>query len=83
MDTMTVSGFRKNMAAAFNKAAEGEDVKIRRGKQIFAIVPIKGDEPAISPELQARLDKAREEYKKGNFISLKSHEEIDKYFENL
>lgn len=83
MDTMTVSGFRKNMAAAFNKAAEGEDVKVRRGKQIFAIVPIKGDEPAISPELQTRLDKAREEYKKGDYIRVTTHEELHNLLESL
>lgn len=82
MSTMTVSDFRNNMAAAFNRAAEGEDVKIKRGSLIFSIV-LDGNEKKISPELQAKLDKAREEYRKGNCISLNSHEDIDKYFESL
>lgn len=83
MNTMTVSGFRKNMAAAFNKAAEGEDVMVRRGTQIFAIVPVKEKELTITPELKAKIDKAREEYKRGETITLRTHEDIDRYFESL
>lgn len=80
---MTVSGFRRNMAAAFNKAAEGENVMVRRGTQVFAIVPVSDDELTITPELQAKIDKARAEIKAGKCVTLKSHEDIDKYFDSL
>jgi antitoxin (DNA-binding transcriptional repressor) of toxin-antitoxin stability system len=83
MNTMTVSGFRRNMAAAFNKAAEGENVMVRRGTQVFAIVPVSDDELTITPELQAKIDKARAEIKAGKCVTLKSHEDIDKYFDSL
>ena len=83
MNTMTVSGFRRNMAAAFNKAAEGENVMVRRGTQVFAIVPVSDDELTITPELQAKIDKARAEIKSGKCVTLKSHEDIDKYFDSL
>jgi antitoxin (DNA-binding transcriptional repressor) of toxin-antitoxin stability system len=83
MNTMTVSGFRRNMAAAFNKAAEGENVMVRRGTQVFAIVPVSDDELTITPELQAKIDKARAEIKSGKCVTLKSHEDIDRYFDSL
>ena len=83
MNTMTVSGFRRNMAAAFNKAAEGENVMVRRGTKVFAIVPVSDDELTITPELQAKIDKARAEIKAGKCVTLKSHEDIDKYFDSL
>jgi len=71
------------MAAAFNKAAEGENVMVRRGTQVFAIVPVSDDELTITPELQAKIDKARAEIKAGKCVTLKSHEDIDKYFDSL
>ena len=50
MNTITVSNFRKNMAAAFNKAAEGEDVMVRRGTQLFAIIPIQENDITINKD---------------------------------
>jgi len=53
------------------------------------IPPIKtGNKPTtheqgISPELQARLDKAREEYRKGNYISCSTKEELTAFLEAL
>lgn len=41
------------------------------------------DEKTISPELQAKLDKARTEILSGQCIELNSHEDIDKYFASL
>ena len=41
------------------------------------------DENAITPDLQAKLDKAREEIHSGQCITLKSHDDIDKYFASL
>ena len=37
----------------------------------------------ITPDLQAKLDKAREEIDSGQCITLKSHDDIDKYFASL
>lgn len=80
---MTVSGFRKNMAAAFNKAASGEDVTVRRGTQLFAIVPITENELTITPELQAKIEKAREEYDKGETLHFENAEEMHKWMDSL
>jgi len=41
------------------------------------------EENVITPDLQAKLDKAREEIHSGQCITLKSHDDIDNYFANL
>ena len=38
---------------------------------------------AITSDLQAKLDKAREEIHSGQCITLKSHDDIDNYFASL
>jgi hypothetical protein len=36
-----------------------------------------------SPELEERIEKAMESYKKGNHVTLKTKKEIDEYFDKL
>lgn len=49
----------------------------------YTLVPIEEDDLGITPELQARIDKARAEIKAGNCKTLKSHADIDAYFNSL
>ncbi len=37
----------------------------------------------ITPELQAKIDQARKEYREGRCITLRTHEDIDAYFNSL
>lgn len=68
----------------FDLADRGEKVIIRRSrKQAYTLVPIEDDDLTITPELQARIDKARAEIKAGNCVTLKSHADIDAYFDSL
>ena len=76
--------FRSQQAHVFDLADKGEKVIIRRNKkQAYTLVPVSDDEFTITPELQAKIDKAREEYKNGNYITLSSKEEISAFFESL
>ena len=64
MHIINTKEFRANQKKYFDLAIK-EDVIIRRGrKQAFVLVPLDGDEYTITPELQARIDKARELYEK-------------------
>ena len=86
MTALTFSDFRKNMASSFDlvDAGEREHVFINRGsKKIYAIVAVDDDDLTITPAMAAKIEKARKEYKEGKGISLKTHEDIDKYFESL
>ncbi len=76
--------FRSQQAHVFDLADQGEKVIIRRNrKKAYTLVPIENDDLTITPELQARIDKARAEIKAGNCVTLKSHTDIDTYFDSL
>ena len=80
---LSVREYRNNLAASFTKADNGEQVLIRRKNEIYALVKVGREDLMITPELQARIDKAREEIKSGKCVTLKSSEDIDAYFDSL
>ena len=61
-----------NLAASFTKADNGEQVLIRRKNEIYASVKVGREDLMITPELQARIDKAREEIKSGYLVFSKA-----------
>jgi len=71
------------MASSFDRVDAGERVFIRRKNQLYTIVPVSDDELTVTPELAAKIEKARQEFRDGNTISLKSHEDVDRYFESM
>lgn len=83
MEALSVREYRNNLAASFTKADNGEQVLIRRKNEIYALVKVGREDLMITPELQARIDKAREEIKSGKCVTLKSNEDIDAYFDSL
>lgn len=92
MTIITGRQFRANQGRYIGMAHRGEDVyiKSRSGNVILTPVAddIEGDEEAFqryvnSPEFLAIAEKARKEMKDGKCITLKTHEDIDKYFESL
>lgn len=83
MNTMTVSGFRRNMSAALNRAADGENVMVRRGAQVFAIIPVRDEEITVTPALQARIDKAREEYRRGETLHFDNVDDMHRWMDSL
>lgn len=83
MEALSVREYRNNLAASFTKADNGEQVLIRRKNEIYALVKVGREDLMITPELQARIDKAREEIKSGKCVTLKSSGDIDAYFDSL
>jgi antitoxin (DNA-binding transcriptional repressor) of toxin-antitoxin stability system len=83
MTQLTVRDFRSQMASSFDRVDAGERVFIRRKNQLYTIVPVSDDELTVTPELAAKIEKARQEFRDGNTISLKSHEDVDRYFESM
>ena len=78
---------RKNEIYALVKECKSrfscELVPARRKNEIYALVKVGREDLMITPELQARIDKAREEIKSGKCVTLKSSEDIDAYFDSL
>ena len=76
--------FRSQQAHVFELADQGEKVIIRRNKkQAYTLVPVSDDDFTITPELQARIDKARAEIKAGECITVRGREELNAYLASL
>jgi hypothetical protein len=79
-----MTDFRSNMASSFDRVDAGEFVFINRGRQkTYAIIPVEDDDLAITPELAAKIEKARQEFREGKGISLNSRDEMEKWFDSL
>ena len=83
MEALLVRKYRNKLAQYFTKADNGEQVLIHRKNEIYALVKVGREDLMITPELQAKIDKAREEIKSGKCVNLKSSEDIDAYFDSL
>jgi antitoxin (DNA-binding transcriptional repressor) of toxin-antitoxin stability system len=83
MTQLTVRDFRSQMASSFDRVDAGERVFIRRKNQLYTIIPVSEDDLTITPELAAKIEKARQEYREGKAVSLKTHEDVDRYFESM
>lgn len=76
--------FRSQQAHVFDLADKGDHVIIRRNKkQAYTLVPVNEDDITITPELQAKIDKARKEVKEGLCTVLRTPADIEAYFDGL
>ena len=71
------------MATSFDRVDAGEHVFIRRNNQLYTIIPVQDNDITITPELASKIEKARQEFREGKTISLKSHKDVDQYFESM
>lgn len=83
MEVLSVRDYRSNLAAYFEKADDGTPVLIRRKNKIYALTSVGDEDLMITPELQKRIDEAREAFKKGDVVSLKSKEDLHSFLESL
>lgn len=80
---MNVSMFRKKLSYALDMADLGEMTYIHRGTKVYALISIPSSEIEISDSLKEEIEKAREDYRTGNFRKCSSAQELDEYFESL
>ena len=84
MITVSAREFRGNQASIFDKADSGEKIIIRRGKkQAYTLVPVFDEDLDITPQLQAKIDQARLEHREGRTTTIRTHEELDAFFDSL
>lgn len=83
MAALTMRDFRSNLATSFDRVDSGERVYIRRNSKLYTLVPVEEDDLSITPALAAKIERARQEYREGKTVSLKSHEDIDQHFESM
>lgn len=87
---VVISGrdFRANQTKYIKIAHKGEDVVISSRAGNVKLTPISSDDMVvnrneITPELLAEIEKARQEFRDGNCITLKTHEDVEHYFESM
>ena len=80
---LSVRDFRSNLSACLDRAKEGEQVVLRRGKDLFTLVSVPIEDVAESPALQTRIAKARQDILEGKGVQLNSKEDLVSYLESL
>lgn len=56
MEVLSVRNYRNNLAASFDKAAEGEQVLIRRKNSLYALIRVDNDDVSLSATQQHRIE---------------------------
>ncbi len=83
MEALSVRDYRNNLAASFQRADNGERVLIRRRNKIYALVNVGTEDLMLTPELQARIDEARNAYRNGECVACHTTEELEAYLDSL
>lgn len=56
MDVMSVRDYRKNLAASFDRADQGERVLIRRKNSLYALVSVGSEDVSLSEGKQREIE---------------------------
>lgn len=83
MEVFTVSDYRKNLSSAFDRASRGETVLIRRRNQIFTLNSIGKEDLEITPDLQKKIDTARNEFREGKTLHFDNAEGVQNWMDSL
>lgn len=83
MEALSVRDYRNNLAASFARADQGERVLIRRKNQIYALISVGKEDLMITPELQKRIDKVRQDFKEGKTLHFDNAESLHKWMDEL
>lgn len=81
---ITSGEFRERQKHYFELADKGEKIVITRGiRQAYMLEPISEDDLYFTPEMIQDIKDAQQEIKEGKVTSLKSIDEMNKFFDSL
>lgn len=81
---VTSREFREKQASWLDIADQGEQVVIRRrGKRSYLLTPISDSDLTITPELEMKIEKAREQYRNRETITCNTKEELHRFLDSL
>ena len=76
--------FRDRQKSIFEIADTGKQIVIKRGrKQSYILTPVYENDFVVTPELLAKIEKARQQMKEGKYTECKTYEETLKHLETL
>ena len=64
-------------------SGQGHSSRLHALKRIYTLVPVYDEDMDITPQLQAKIDQARQEYKEGRTLRFESAEEVQKWMDEL
>lgn len=83
MEALSVRDYRNNLAASFARADKGEQVLIRRKNRIYALTSVGNEDLMLTPEMQKRIDKARQNFREGKTLHFENAESAHKWMDEL
>lgn len=83
MTTLTIRDFRSNLAASLDRVDQGEQVLVRRGSKIYTIIAVEDNELEITPQLAAKIEKARQEYLDGETLEFENASAAQQWMDEL
>lgn len=83
METLSLSEFRNNMASSFDMVDSGERIYIRRRNKTYVVLSVEDDEAAIDSVMQAKIDKARQEYKENKTMRFENAVDAQTWMDEL
>jgi len=76
--------FRDKQKSIFDIADTGRQIVIKRGrKQSYILTPVEKDDFVATPELLAKIERARQQMREGKYTECKTYEETLKHLESL
>lgn len=86
MATLEVTSreFREKQKSIFDKADNGEQIIIKRGKkQAYVLTPISINDLYFSPEMIAKIELSIQQIKEGNVVKVNSKDDLNKLLDSL
>lgn len=84
MTALSFTEFRNKMASSFDRVDAGEFVFVNRGnKKRYAIILMDDDDLSITPQMAAKIEKARQEFKQRSTLKFENAVAAQKWMEEL
>lgn len=83
MEALSVREFRNHLSVSLDRVDAGESVFIRRNNKIYVILPTEESDLTVSPDLQSRINKARQEYLEGKSLVFANAHEAQQWMDSL
>ena len=83
MTTLTIRNFRSNLAASLDRVDRGEQIMVRRGNKIYAIIVVEDGDLEITPQLAEKIDQARQEYRNGTTLEFENASAAQQWMDEL
>jgi len=76
--------FRDKQRSIFEIADTGRQIVIKRGrKQSYILTPVEEDDFVATPELLAKIERARQQMREGKYTECKTIEELNNFLDSL